>query len=126
MDNLFPLNRYDVQPIIEHINSLSEIPETFEIEVEEPYLCIEINEGNLVDRDWLLEVISSFTDFDNMVQELCRKDAAKSPDKKPYFFEPAHMTISQYEVRIGYWATNVNSEFLAIFRKDDGDWRMVL
>lgn len=34
--------------------------------------------------------------------------------------------LNRYEVSIGYWATNVNSEFLAIFRRDDGDWRMVL
>ncbi len=123
MNNHYPLNRYDVQPIIEHINSLSDIPDDFEIEVKEPYLCIEIIGGNSVDKERLLDVINSFTHLDNIFQEFCREVSKESA--KLYFFEPAIVEITKYEVRIGYWATNVNSEFLAVFRKDDGNWRMV-
>lgn len=123
-NTLYPLNRYDVKPIIEYINSLDELPDDFEIRVKEPHLWIEIMGCNEVTREKLLEIVESFSYFDNMVQSLFEENAKKHPDKKPYFFEPSHIEISRYEVRIGYQATNVNSEYVAVFRKYDGEWRL--
>lgn len=116
-ENEFPLNRYNIEPIIEYIRSLSEIPDVIEVKVEEPYLEIEISDCNTVDKNSLLEIISHFTLFDNMMQSSLKKTGSK------YLFEPALIQIiSNYEVHVGYWATNFNSEYLAVFWKQNGEW----
>jgi len=120
------MNRYDVNQIIEYINTLSAIPAVLPIEITNPYLSIEIEGGNQVNKEFLLEVIRNFSHFDNLMQSRCQKIYEKEcRDVIYYQFEPAWIEISENKVEICYWGTYVNTEFLAVFKKEDDNWVFV-
>lgn len=110
------MNPYDVNQIIDYINTLSAIHPL--IEITNPYLSIEIEGGNQVNKESLLEVIRNFPYFDNIMQSHCQKIYEKEcRDVIYYQFEPAWIEISENKVKICYWGTYVNTEFLAVFKK---------
>lgn len=84
------MNPYDVNQIIDYINALSAIPSVLPIEITNPYLSIEIEGGNQVNKESLLEVIRNFPYFDNIMQSHCQKIYEKEcRDVIYYQFEPA-------------------------------------
>ena len=119
----FIRNRYDAEQIVEYISALSEVPDVLPVEIAQPYLSIEIEGGNQVERLFLLEAAGNFTYFDNLVQSRFQKAFEKEKHDLIYYqFEPAWMEVSRNQVRLCYWGVSVNSEYLAVFRKEDKDW----
>jgi hypothetical protein len=75
--------------------------------------------------DFIKEVLVNIADWDNFIQKLLEDDYEKSNlEENNFKFSLSWVEISENKIILGYWGTEVNSQFNAIFTKSDDKWIM--
>lgn len=134
--NPFALGRFDFTELINEIRDLSVLPDA----LTDRASGIEINIGEGVRKEWLIDVLLHFNELDNQIQQKKQsewerfqklakenklpRDTVHDPLRDIRYFKtrPYWIEISADDVTVDYVGDTYNTEWVVVFQLIDGEW----
>lgn len=124
----FMKNRYSSQCILDEWENADKTNRVIVLEVENPYLELEISGVQDDNISLCKEFLARITEFDNAVQERCKKayyEKRNKVDIKQYMVALQWLSIKDNEVIMGYWGEYVNIELRVKVKYIEDEWKII-